>query len=182
MKKKNLPLILGILLILSSLCLLFGHQIWLRTAAQKSARVAGQLEALLPERTQGAPMGADLPALSLEGTDYCALLEAGGQLFPVAASWSRFSVTPGRFSGGLTQAPLVIGGNARQFAFCSRLDLGDRVTLTDMTGAQYTFSVSRVDRAAKAAADWLQQPGWELVLFCRDSATLEYIAVRCLLQ
>ena len=179
MKKRNLPLILGIVLILCSLCLLLGHQIWLQAGSQKSARIAGQLEAFLPERTQGTPMGADLPALALEGAGYCALLEAGGQLFPVASAWSRFSLTPGRFSGGLTAAPLVIGGNERQFAFCSRLDVGSPIILTDMTGAQYSFSVSRVDRAAKADADWLQQPGWELVLFCRDSTTMEYIAVRC---
>ena len=76
---------------------------------------------------------------------------------------------------------MVIGGadDPRQFGFCDEIDLGVTVTVTDMTGAEFTYTVSRVDRSSSAEASWLTDAQHDLTLFCRDQYSMEYLAVRC---
>ena len=49
----------------------------------------------------------------------------------------------------------------------------------DMTGVQFRFAVSRIDRSKNPDTDVLIQDTWDLTLFARDAQSLEYILVRC---
>jgi sortase A len=184
--KRKLPLFLGALLILVSLGLVMVSQIRLHLGGQNSQQAVSGLEALLPDRTPGVPgEPAGMPVLELEGTDYVAILEVPsfGITLPVVAQWddSRLSHAPARFYGSTGDHSLVIGGadDRRQFGFCDKIDLGDRITVTDMTGAQFTYTVSDVDRAKHADAQWLTTADCDLTLFCHDLYSMQYIAVRC---
>ena len=110
-------------------------------------------------------------------------LPAIGLTLPVADAWDSGDLYAGprRFFGSAYDRSLVIGGADQegQFAFCSKVDIGAMLTVTDMTGAQFHYTVTRVDRAEHAETAWLTQPGHDLTLFCRAAYSMEYIAVRC---
>ena len=51
--------------------------------------------------------------------------------------------------------------------------------MTDMTGAQFNYSVASIRRADAAPTEMLLDGSGELTLFVRDSYSLQYIIVRC---
>lgn len=63
--------------------------------------------------------------------------------------------------------------------FCDKIEYGTVVTVTDMTGTQFTYTVSDVHRARHAETQWLMDDDCDLTLFCHDGYSMEYIAVRC---
>jgi len=190
MKKRTLsfPLVLGIGLIFCAVLLLAVLQIRMHRSVQTSQAVAAQLLALLPARTQGAAESypdPTMPVLEIGGTDYAGLLEipARNVTLPIADSWDSgmLSARVGRFWGSAYDRTLVIGGPdfPGQFDFCDAIDPGTVVSVTDLTGRQFTYVVSRVDRAEHAESSWLMHADYALTLFCRDASSFEYIAVRC---
>ena len=187
-RKRPLLIVLGICLILVSLCLMLIFGIRMHTGTQKSKKVLSQITALLPERTQGLPgiyPYSTMPVLEIDGVDYVVMLEipAFGVILPVADQWDSKNLhsAPTRFSGSAYDHTLVIGGAdyPGQFSFCDKIDNGAVITVTDMTGARFTYTVFRVDRAKHAESQWLLSADYDLTLFCRDAYSLEYIAVRC---
>lgn len=190
-RKGNFLLISGCALILAGLCLFLFFQFRSYRADKKTQAVLDKIEALLPERTAGVPglfPDARMPVLEIDGTDYVALLElpAYAISLPVADQWDSQSPAAGpvRFHGSARDNSLVIGGPDRdgQFSFCSQVDTGAAVTVTDMTGARFSYRVSRVDRSDSADTQWLIREEFDLTLYCRDAYSMEYIAVRCTLD
>lgn len=190
MKKHKFPLLLalGICLILTSIILAVAFQMRMHFGGQHSQRIALQMNEVLPERTVGVPgiSSADgMPVLELEKVDYVAMIEvpAFGITLPAADQWDSNQLyrSPARFFGSAYDGTLIIGGadDARQFGFCDKIQHGAVVTVTDMTGARFTYTVSGIDRAKHAETQWLQSADCDLTLFCRDAYSMEYIAVRC---
>lgn len=190
MKQRKFSLIpvLGICLILASFLLMIGFQIRMELGTRKCEAIVTEMESLLPDRTAGVTgldLYAGMPVLEIDGVDYAALLEIPvfDIALPVANRWDsgKLSNAPARFAGSAYENTLVIGGadHRGQFAFCSRIDHGVLVTVTDMTGAQFTYTVVRVDRADHAESQWLMAEDYDLTLFCHDSDSGNYIAVRC---
>lgn len=150
--------------------------------------VTEKMEALLPERSSGIPdtyLHSNMPVLEIDGVDYVTLLEIPSLQvsLPVADQWDgeKLVYSPARFTGSVYDRTMVIGGRSEphQFAFCSKIENGTLITVTDMTGTQFTYKVTTVDRAAKAERKWLADPDHPLTLYCQDSFSMEYIAVRC---
>lgn len=193
MKKHKFPLlmVLGLCLILISVSLLLFFQIRLHLGAQHSQRVLLQMNEILPERTQGVPVAypnSAMPVLEMDSVDYVATIEipSFGITLPVADQWDSDKLyrSPARFFGSTYEGTLIIGGvdDSQQFGFCDKIEHGAIITVTDMTGAQFTYTVSRVDRSKHAETQWLRSADCDLTLFCRDVYSMEYIAVRCLLS
>ena len=145
---------------------------------------------LLPDRTPGTPeayLDSVMPVLEINGIDYVALIEIPSQgiALPVSDRWNSTGLldSPARFSGSAYDKSLVIGGtdDPKQFGFCDEIKHDAVITITDMTGAQFSYTVSRIDRAKHAEAQWLQNEAYDLTLFCRSTYSMEYIAVRCVL-
>ncbi len=187
-RKVSLPMILGAALILCSLCVLAVFQLRISAGDRNCRQIADALAARLPQRTAGVPgvsPTADMPVLELDGTDWVALVElpAYGVVLPVADRWDSggLAASPARFTGSCYENTLVIGGvdSPRQFGFCDTVGHGDLVTVTDMTGVQFSYTVVDIDRAKHADAAWLTGADCDLTLFCRNVHTVEYIAVRC---
>lgn len=193
MKKHKFPLlvVLGICLILISVFLLLFFQIRLHLGVQHSHRILSQMNEILPERTQGVlgtyPNSA-MPVLEIDGVDYVATVEipSFGITLPVADPWDSDKLyrSPARFFGSAYDGTLIVGGvdHSRQFGFCDKIQHGATIIVTDLTGAQFTYTVSRVDRAKHAETQWLKTTDYDLTLFCHDVYSMEYIAVRCLLS
>ncbi|MBQ1226118.1 MAG: sortase [Clostridia bacterium] len=190
MKKGKFPivLVLGIALIVISFSMIVVLNVRSYIGADKSRSVIETMQELLPERSEGIPeIYADpsMPVLQIDGVDYVALLEIRslGALLPIADKWDsdKLFVSPARFCGSVYDHTLVIGGvdSTGQFDFCDKIDNGTLVTVTDMTGTQFTYTVERVDRSKKAENEWLTGTEYDLTLYCRDNYSMEYIAVRC---
>lgn len=190
MKKRKFPLllVLGICLILASVSLVLAFQIRMHMGVQHSQKILSIMEQLLPERSPGVPgvyLTSGMPVLEIENVDYVAMLEVPsfGIALPVADQWdsNKLFQSPSRFFGSAYDNSLIIGGvdDPRQFGFCDKIEHGAQITVTDMTGAQFTYTVSSVDRAKHADAQWLMDADCDLTLFCHDIYSMEYIAVRC---
>lgn len=184
MKKKKVSwlLIIGAVLILGSVCMLAAFRIQASMGVRESRAAAEKILALLPERTPGQIQpDIPMPALEIDGKDYIALLEIPGMgvCLPVAAQQEDY--LPGRFWGSVYSSPFVIGGRDHPglFDFCSKIEYGTPLTVTDMTGTQFSYTVARVDRAEKAENQWLLDENFDLTLYCRGTFSSEYIAVRC---
>lgn len=187
-RKVSLPVVLGVCLILASICIMLGYQFRMRMGVQKSRMIVSQVNALLPERIPGIPElypESCMPVLEIEGDDYVGILEipAFGIILPVADKWDSKSLSdsPTRFFGSAYDNTLVIGGSdyPEQFGFCDKIGNGAYVIVTDMTGSEFTYTVSNVERAKHAETQWLLDADCDLTLFCRDMYSMEYIAVRC---
>ena len=190
MKRKltSLLLALGAMLILCSGVLLATYQIRMHRAAQRNEAATAQMLTLFAARI---PAGGEdffdtnMPVLEIDGTDYVGLLEipALGAAIPVTDQWSSgfLSASTGRFCGSAYDNTLVIGGpdHSGQFDFCDKIELGTVVSVTDMAGTQFSYTVACVDRSSRAGHDWLADGKHDLTLFCRGAFSFEYIAVRC---
>lgn len=186
--KRKVPilLILGCGLILVSLCLVVFLGVRRYLGNQTCQSVVATMNEILPERSaglKGASQNAPLPVLEIDGVDYVALIEipACDITLPVAGQWNSnaLSQAPALFAGSVHDSPLVIGGDSQQFGFCSQIETGVLVTVTDMTGAQFHYTVTQIHRSPDAQSQWLTDPNYDLTLFCRDSTSTDYIAVRC---
>lgn len=190
MKKHRFPilLILGAALIFVSLALIAVSQIRAHIGSVRSQETVLKMGELLPERSEGIPgvyPNSNMPILEIDGVDYVAMLEIPSLniALPVADKWNpdKLFKAPARFSGSCYAHNLVIGGEdyAHQFSFCDKIDTGTHIVVTDMTGTQFSYTVSRVDRSKNAASQWLINTDYDLTLFCQDIYSMEYIAVRC---
>ena len=189
-RRKPFLLILGTCLIVFSLCCVIVVQFQQYHGAKNCQEVAMEMNKLLPDRTPGDPgaySDSAMPVLEINGIDYVALIEIPSQgiALPVSDRWNSTGLldSPARFSGSAYDKSLVIGGtdDPKQFGFCDEIKHDAVITITDMTGAQFSYTVSRIDRAKHAEAQWLQNEAYDLTLFCRSTYSMEYIAVRCVL-
>ena len=152
--------------------------------AQKDAEaLLGQLDTLLPASHPGLPdtyRVSAMPTLEVDGRDIVAILEipAYGLRLPVLATWDAGSALgiPRRLSGSAYDGTLIIGGGS-QFACFREIPNGTAVTVTDMTGAVFSYTVSRIGRSMRADPETLA--GSHLTLFTRQQTNLEYILLRC---
>jgi sortase A len=181
--QKLLPLV-GIGLILASLGLLLLSSL----GSRQAQIIVEQIRQCLPQRItgyEGIYTDTDMPVLALEGTDYVGILDLPGYgvQLPVGSVWETGKLTthPCRFWGSAYDGTLVIGGSGDkgQMDFCGKVNQGDRLRFTDMTGAEFDYQVTWVDRSKSAEASWLMKEEHDLTLFARDPYSLQYIAVRC---
>ena len=190
MKKGKFPIVfvLGICLVVISFALIVGLQIRTHLGAKESQKVVTRMNELLSERSEGVPgtySNLNMPILEINDIDYVALIEIPSLnlSLPVADVWNSKKLyrSPARFYGSCYDHSLVIGGadNSYQFSFCDKIDNGTVIIVTDMTGTQFSYTVSRVDRSKSAESNWLISGDYDLTLFCRDTYSMEYIAVRC---
>lgn len=178
----------GCLLVLCSVALLAFFRFRTEQARKTTAEIVQTLESILPARREGVMdsfQDMDMPALELDGEDFVAVVDipAFGVTLPVCARWDEGKVTsyPCRFWGTVYDGSLIVGGYDQpgQFDFFDRIPDGAVVTVTDMTGGEFTYAVERVERSRSAQAEVLMDDTADLTLFVRDAYLLEYIILRC---
>lgn len=186
-RKGNLFQILGIALILLSGALLLGSQALARHRSTQAKALAQQIEAQLPSRRAGTTEDYSDPAMpvwQLQGEDFLGLVEVPsfGVTLPIHSLWedSKLSSYPCRYWGSIYDGTLILGGSseAGQFDFCEKLDLGERIIVTDMQGTQFSCGVERIDRADALDYEALSEGNYPLILFARTGSG-NYIVIRC---
>lgn len=189
MRRRNKILqVLGCLLILGSVGILLFFQLHAKIAQGDAARIAEKICGSLPPRSPGMMQmyfGREMPVLQVEGQDFAGLIEvpAFGKQLPIYSSWDAGKVTsfPCRFWGSAYDGTLVIGGADQegQFDFLDQIEPGSIIRVVDMTGAEFVYTVTRVDRSETAEAEVLMDTDADLSLFVRDAYAMVYIIVRC---
>lgn len=130
----------------------------------------------------------EMPVLEIEGQDFSGIVDipAFGLMLPIYNTWDSRKVTsfPCRFYGTVYDGSLIVGGSDQegQFDCFEKIQNGSTVIITDMTGAEFYYTVVRIDRAKSAEADILINEDADLTLFVRDAYSLDYIIVRCALE
>lgn len=188
MRKCNIVQKIGIVLILCGLMIVAVSRCQAILAAKQMQRAVEEIQRILPPTTPGVTdqySSMEMPTLQIHGKDYIGLIEipAFGITLPIGSAWSslRAGVCPCRFYGSVYDGSLVIGGTdgSGGFDFLERLQIGDAVEVTDMTGAQFRYRVSWIQRAKSADLDVLVREDSQLTLYARDQFSLEYVIVFC---
>lgn len=179
---------LGCLLILGSMGILLFSQFRAKKAQEDAAKITEKICAILPPRSVGVMdtyTCTEMPVLQIDGRDFVGLVEIPtfGVTLPIYNAWDAAKTTdyPCRFCGTVYDGSLVIGGADQQgqFDFLDRIELGNVIKVVDMTGGEYEYTVTRVDRSKTAEADILIDDSCDLTLFVRDTYSLDYLIVRC---
>ena len=187
-KGRRILLVLGCLLILCSIGVLLISQFRAKKAQTDAAKITEEICKILPPRHPGVMedfSSMEMPVLQIDGEDFSGLIEIPtfGVTLPIYHNWDSGKVTayPCRFWGTIYDGSLVVGGADQQgqFDFLDQIELGCMIKVTDMTGAEFTYTVMRVDRSKTAEADVLMDAEADLTLFARDTYSLDYLMVRC---
>ena len=189
MRKRISPVqVLGALLLLLGLGALIAQQLLIRNNTTANENVTQQIRQILPEGSTGTMVdysSPEMPVLQLEDTDYVCLLEVPtfGLELSIHDQWDPGILTtqPSRFWGSIYDGTLILGGSNHegQFAFCSQMDVGDPIHITDMQGTQFRCRVEKIQRSASADFEVLSNSEYPLTLFVRERYENRYIIVRC---
>ena len=186
--KSKWVILLGVILILCSLGFMMFLHISTINAQQETADTVAYIKKILPEKTIGSVdsySSIEMPSLEFDNKNIIGLLEipATDTALPIEACWNKKTLIsiPQRFSGTVYDNSLVVGGYDRkeQFDCLKKLDSGNTVTITDMTGSQFSYKVELMERKKSATKEVLQDASYDLTLFVRDANSMEYIIVRC---
>lgn len=132
-----------------------------------------------------AEPGVEMPSVEVDGMFYCALLEipSVGISLPVCSDWSMDSLrfTPCRYSGSAYAEDMVIAAHNYKGHFSSLADVlpGDPVTLTDMDGNSFHYTVSAKEVLPPTAVGEVTDGAWPLTLFTCTVGGQNRVVVRC---
>lgn len=188
--KRSFPLlqVLGFLLLAAGIGCLLLQRFQIPKMIQKNLEISSQIQSLLPEPHPGIPADysdSEMPVLQISGEDYVCLLEvpAFGICLPVQNQWENPNLATGpcRYWGSIYDGTLILGGSNQDNAlsFCTRLDIGDEILLTDMQGTQFRCTVEKIQRSSSAEFETLSSEEYPLTLFLRESFDERYILIRC---
>ena len=180
--------IMGWFLLSLGLGILLTQQIVIRHSIRSNEKALAEIRQMLPDGMTGSPADysvPEMPILQFDGVDYLCLLEVPtlGVELPIRSGWDPgiFATQPARFWGSIYDGSLILGGDSHpeQFGFCSRLDVGDPITLRDMQGTSFRCRVETILRSSSADFEKLSDSKYPLTLFVRERYESRYIIVRC---
>lgn len=177
---------LGIALIAASAAFFTARQIKKAQTAVDASAVIGAIETALPERSAGVierRTDNAMPAMEIDGTDFIGLLELPSRnvKLPVASKWSGSDMAfrPARYLGSAYDGTLIIGGKyeSGNFDFADKIDAGEEITFTDMTGKSFRYTVDKISHSDNAETETLTDGDYALELFVKKENT--FLIIRC---
>ena len=190
-KKSKVLIIIGVFLIVLSCLFLINSQLINQKSQTNSAEIIATLNEIIPERFSGMPddfSSMEMPVVEIKNEDIVAILEIQrfGLELPVGNEWDSKNTKffPRRFVGSVYDNSLVIGGSDRpnQFDCMDKIQIGEDVKVTDITGAQFCYEVSNIFRSKSADSETLTKDDSDLTLWVKDEFSLDYIIVCCTIK
>lgn len=185
-KLQNIGLITGCLLLFLSLSTLISTQLYNSYCQEKMQQQTETILSLIPEPKASVltyQPDTDMPALTLDKTDFISILEFPKQnrKFPINAKWEKTYATPCRYAGSIYDGSLVIGGTNQngQFDFIKTVCVNDKVLCTNMTGTQYSYTITDITYRKHADNDTIYESNDDLIIFVKNMYAFEYIFIRC---
>ena len=152
----------------------------------KTEKIASHIQQIMPQRQPAVLdqyIEADMPVYEIDGTDYCALLciEKLGVMLPVAKNWNDEENVLARYMGSSYNGTLILGekGSAWNLDSVTQLDIGDKITVVDMLGGEFNYTVERIDRAKSVMDDNLNSTEHQFTIFSYVEKEKKYVVVRC---
>lgn len=151
--------------------------------APMSVPVSTDSEKRIPDHILNPDM--DMPIKTMDGQDYVGVItlyELRLEL-PVMGDWdyAKLKKAPCHYSGSPYRDDLVImAHNYRsQFGRIRRLNVGNRITFTDMDGNVFEYLVSAVEVLGPYEVEKVTNGEWDLTLFTCTLGGQSRIVVRC---
>lgn len=193
-QNKKLTLILmitGIVLIALSVAAFLISEISCEKAKKNALSITKEISDLIPEITDTVPDKRENPAmasLEISGESFIGIIEvpAYDSALPVCSIWdfSKVSAYPCRYTGSIYSDMLIIGGsdNEGQFDFIDEISNFDEVLFIDVSGQRYTYTVTDIRNTKDVSTENLTSREADLVLFAKNTYSLDYTVVRCKLN
>lgn len=189
MKRVNFILrIVGISLILCCVLSTVFIKIYTSDTKQDANLIYQKISEKLPSRTVGISgeySASQMPILQVDNKDYACLLEVPdfAVKLPIQNNWNKsvFAKLPSRFWGSVYDDSLVIGCNnlSGQLNFCSKIDLGKKIVITDMLGTEFSYKVAKIERIKSPEFEELASDEYRLTIFEQEKLSSTYVIVRC---
>lgn len=188
-KITQLLLIVGIILIGAAVIMTVLPMISEKTAVAKNKEIISKIYSIIPEVSAGTVddrVDMDMPSLEIDGEDFVAIIGVPkfGVELPVYGAWDKSKVSrfPCRYTGSIYDKSLIIGGSDAegQLDFSKTVSIGDSVFVTDMTGKRYSYTVTWVQSTDDVSSDALMGTEGDLVLFIKNSGSLDYTVITCM--
>jgi len=189
-KKKTtlILLIVGIVLIVAAIAVVVFSELSAGKAESDCKALVAKLRELMPENYAGQPddrVNLSMPMVEVDGKNYVGIVQLPkyDRELPVSAQWDANAVTatPCRYTGSIYDGTLIIGGsdNDGQFDFMKLITMGDEISVTDMTGGKYRYTVTWVENSKDVSTQALSGGDDALVIFARNTYSLDNTIVRC---
>lgn len=177
---------LGIILISLSVLVVVHSYVSQKKANKEIPQIVSSLYDLMPE-THGGYLDdrADysMPSVELNKKDYMGVIEIPLYhiTLPFKANWdSKDAETiPCRYYGSIYNGSLIIGASESNIRCSDVISIGDDITVTDMTGAMFSYTVSDIIITDIIEAEALTNENADLTLFVKDALSNEYTIIFC---
>jgi sortase A len=176
----TIGMITGAMLLAAALSLLLFNQ-WEDNRARQSGEQA--VSVIQKAIRRGKPPAKTLRINGDDYIGYLALPTVSLEL-PVQKSWSypRLRRSPCRYAGSPESGGFVVAAHNYQshFGKLSRLQQGDRITFTAISGKTTAYTVAEVEVLAPTAIEAMISGEWDLTLFTCTYGGQSRVTVRCL--
>ena len=178
----------GISLILCCILSAVFLKIYTSYSASEVNSIYLKISEKIPSRTVGISgeySTLEMPVLQVDNKDYVCLLEVPDfdVEIPINNNWDKvlFAKTPSRFWGSAYDGSLVIGCNnvSGQLNFCSKIDLGEKIVITDMLGTEFSYKVAKIERIKSPKFEEISSKEYAFTIFQQEKLSSTYIIVRC---
>ncbi len=151
-------------------------------ALERAEKIVGEGYCAYPEERGNSKM----PAMKLEGVNVVGIIEVPRYELKlvIGSSWdkSTAAVMPCKLTGSVYNRDIVIGASkaSGQFSFADTMETGTVISITDMEGGKYTYTVEKIEHAKSFDQERFQEGNWDLTVFVKASSVKEeYILLRC---
>ena len=189
-KVSKFLIFIGTFLIVLSFAFLITSAIISNKSQVTCEKIIAQLETMLPERSAGFPYGyssIEMPVLEIEGKDIVGIIEMPkfNLKLPINNGYSYFKMKsmPSRISGSVYDNSFVISGVDKkgQFECVNQIEIGDEITVTDMTGSQFSYEINDIYRSESGKSNSFVSDD-DLTLIIKQEYALECVIVCCKLK
>ena len=195
LKKGNLFIGLGLLLLIAAL-LLTGYNIYVGEQASKASQeIVEELQVQIPDEPETSLPNTiperEMPTIQIGEYRYIGTLEVPelDLALPIMEEWddTRLRISPCRYAGSVYQDNMVLAGHnyAKHFSRIKRLPMGSEILFTDVEGNEYLYEIAWMETLQPDQVEEMTyQSGdpatdWDLTLFTCTTGGGSRVTIRC---
>ncbi len=180
----SLLLILGILLVLASGFLLVYDMHKLKADVKNAEQLTQRLSELIPKETEPLPVHSrNMPAFELNGMDFVGIIKvpAYSVTLPIHNTYDAkiSQKLPCRYEGSAYDNSLVVVSSDRTLNCAEQLSTGDAISITDMRGASFEYTIAAIDRKQSYDISKISNQHDALLLIIGLSNSMDSLIVYC---
>lgn len=187
-KVSKIFVFIGTFLIVLSFAFLITSTIISNKSQVECEKIISKLEMILPKENEGFSYvfsSEEMPVLEVENKDICGIVEIPkyNLKLPINNEYGYFKIKsmPSRISGSVYDNSFVISGVDKkgQFECANQIEIGDEITVTDMTGSQFSYEINDIFRCESGKSNSFVSDD-DLTLVIKDEFSFESVVVCCI--